>query len=626
MRNFEQKKRELLDRVDILDVVSEHVTLKRSGRRWVGLCPFHGEKTPSFTVNPEQGFFKCFGCGKGGDVFSFVQLRENVPFIEAMRILADRVGVELGDATGGTPAGLGRPDLARVNDWAARFFRSRLLDESGGRSTRAYARSRGISEATEERFGLGLASEGTLTLRDAARRSGIDTALLLAADLVRQGDNGRSYDTFRNRLMFPIRDATKRVIGFGGRTLVEDRAKYLNTSQNVLFDKGRSVYGIDLAREAVGTSRRIVLVEGYTDCLAAHQAGVPETVATLGTALTKAQVDLLRRYCDRVTLLLDSDHAGEDAAKRAFCVAYPRHVKIWVACVSEGKDPSEYLRHADPNEFSDLLNRSVEGLEFIWLETLERYEGGESDARRRDAMLDYLRFVAEAADTGAVDAIQRDLLVNQVAHYLRIDRSEVSQLMIGLRPKRAKRSASVSFGANQERRSAPRGAEQAAWAHLLEVLLNQPDLWAGAAPMPDIRRIADERDRRIAGAVAELAERPGGFRLTDVLACFQELEDVSRVMELAELGVRRGNYEETFSLALERIRNALQYEEVERSRVGYFSSGQVPGEPMERSQDRIACFQDGLREHRSYVPRRLIRRATVGVDETTDAAGTMERP
>lgn len=624
MRDFEQKKRELLDRVDILDVVAEHVTLKRSGRRWVGLCPFHAEKTPSFTVSPEQGFFKCFGCGQGGDVFSFIQLRENVPFIEAMRALADRVGVELGDATEGKSAGPGRADLARVNDWALRFFRSRLLDESAGQSARAYIRSRDISEATEERFGLGLASEGTPTLQDAARRAGIDTALMLAADLVRQGDNGRFYDTFRNRLMFPIRDATKRVIGFGGRTLADDRAKYLNTSQNALFDKGRSVYGIDLAREAIAQSRRVVLVEGYTDCLAAHQAGVPETVATLGTALTEAQVDLLRRYCDTIILLFDSDQAGEAAAKRAIRVVLPRCVTVLLARIVEGKDPSEFLRHAAASEFSDLLNRSVDGLEFIWLQTLERYTGGDSDARRRDAILDYLRFVAEAADTRAVDVIQRGLLVNQVAHYLRIDRSEVSQLMIDLRPRRAKRSASVSFGSNQDRRPAPLGAEQAAWTRLLEVLLNQPDLWAAAAPVPDIHRITDERNRRIAGVVAKLAEQPGGFRLVDVLARFHETEDVSRVMELAQRGARRGNHEETLRQALERIRNALQDEEVEQSRLGYFS-GQAPGGPLEPSQDRIAGFHDRLREHRRYVPRRLIRRAAVCVDETTDAAGEMEQ-
>ncbi len=625
MRDFEQKKRELLDRVDILDVVAEHVSLKRSGRRWVGLCPFHAEKTPSFTVSPEQGFFKCFGCGQGGDVFSFIQLRENVPFIEAMRVLADRAGVELGETTGGKAGGPGRTDLARVNDWASRFFRSRLLDESAGQSARAYIRGRDISEAIEERFSLGLASEGAPTLRDAARRAGIDTALLLAADLIRQGDNAGFYDTFRNRLMFPIRDATKRVIGFGGRTLGEDRAKYLNTAQNALFDKGRCVYGIDLAREALGPGRRIVVVEGYTDCLAAHQAGVPETVATLGTALTGAQADMLRRYCDRITLLLDSDDAGEDAARRAFCLAFPRHVRIWVAFVSEGKDPSDFLRHADANEFSDLLNRSIDGLEFIWLKTLERYTGGDSDARRRDAMLDYLRFVAEAADTRAVDVIQRGLLVNQVAHRLQIDPREVSQLMIGLRPKRAKRSASVSLGGNQDRRPAPVGAEQAAWTRLLEVLLNQPDLWAAADPVPDLDRIADERDRRIAVAVAELGERPGGFRLTDVLACFHEAEDVSRVTELARQGARRGNYEGTFGLALERIRNALQDEEVEQSRLGYFS-GQAPGGPLEHSQERIAGFQDRLREHRRYVPRRLIRRAAACANKTTDAAGKMEQP
>ena len=234
MHSFESKKREILDRVDIVDVVSEHVSLKRRGRSWVGLCPFHNEKTPSFTVSSERGTFKCFGCGKGGDVFSFVQTRENVAFMDAFRILADRAGVELIQASGTAASGPSRSDLASVNAWGTKFFRARLRHETIGASARHYLDGRGISAESAERFCIGLAANGLPDLRSAAEQAGIDVKMLIAADLIRKSEDGRTYETFRDRLIFPIRDATKRVVGFGGRTLVDDRAKYLNTRQTSL--------------------------------------------------------------------------------------------------------------------------------------------------------------------------------------------------------------------------------------------------------------------------------------------------------------------------------------------------------------------------------------------------------
>ncbi|UCC30482.1 MAG: DNA primase [Phycisphaerales bacterium] len=629
MRDFELKKRQILDRVDILDVVSEQVTLKRSGRRWVGLCPFHTEKTPSFTVQPDRGSFKCFGCGKGGDVFSFVQFRENVSFMEAMRILAERAGVHLSDAPLGESAGPGRADLARINTWATRFFRAQLLDPSVGRSTREYLRIRQVSDKTADQFDLGLATEGTSGLREAAARAGIETSLLLAADLLRRSDDERLYDTFRNRLMFPIRDTSNRVVGFGGRTLGDDRAKYLNTRQNVLFDKGRNLYGVDLARNAITQRRRVVVVEGYTDCLAAHQAGFAETVATLGTALTEPQVDLLRRYCDEIILLFDSDRAGEAAADRAIHVALPRCIAVRLARVPDGKDPSEFLSRTSAEAFSDLLNRSVDALEFKWRQTEQRFRGDASDASRREAILDFLRVVAEAADTRAVDAIQRGLLVNQVAHLLRMDRSEVDRLMIGLRARRTQGAAPPGGGAGQAPRPVPPDAEQAAWTRVLEVLLDEPGVLEAPECFPDISRITDDRDRRIAAVVRELLDNPDGFRIADVLARFQDPADVARVMELAERGEKRGNHEDTMRTALEQIRRSLRDDEVEQSKRRYFAA-QTAGEATEIARDQFASFGEEVRKHRNYlhIPRRLSRppAAGAGTTDNTNEATSVEQP
>lgn len=629
MHDFEIKKRQILDRVDVLDVVSEQVTLKRRGRRWVGLCPFHTEKTPSFTVSPEMGLFKCFGCGKGGDVFSFVQLRENIPFIEAMRILADRAGVDLGNVSTRSGDGPGRTEIAKVNTWAAGFFCANLKHDCVGRQTREYLGSRQVSDAMVERFGIGLATDGTPGLRDAAGRAGFGQALLLAADLVRQDEHNRLYDTFRNRLIFPIRDVTRRVVGFGGRTLADDRAKYLNTRQNALFDKGRGLYGIELARDAISARRRAIVVEGYTDCIAAHQAGFTETVATLGTALTEAQIDLLRRYCDEVILLFDSDEAGEAAADRAIRVALPRCVAVRLAHLADGKDPSEFLAHAGSEQFSDVLNSAVDALEFKWCQTRDRFDGNVSDAKRREAILDFLRIVADAFGTGAVDEIQRGLLANQVAHVLHIDSGEVHRLLARMQPRRSRRVGDQVREPDQPGKAPRLSQEQAAWITVLEVVLNEPSALQTVGPLPDPESIADESDRRIAGMVVDLARELAEFRLTDVLACCREPADAQRVAELAERGRLRGNYEETLKGAVTRIRGTIADRKVECSKeklFGVLAKGGAVGE----ANEHLADVQRGLNEgQRRFHGRRFSRNKLNGADaareEKTHAAGA-EQP
>ena len=625
MQGFEQKKREILTRISILDVIAEHVTLKRSGQRWVGLCPFHTEKTPSFTVRPEHGTFKCFGCGKGGDLFSFVQYRENVPFMEAMQILGDRAGVDLSRGDGGESRGPSRAGLARANAWASGFFRSQLLDDRLGHSARAYVRSRGISDETAERFGLGLATGGDRRLTEAASQAGLGLPLLVEADLVRRGDRGGEYETFRERLIFPIRDATGRVVGFGGRTLADDRAKYLNTRQTVLFDKGRGLYGIDLARDAITRCGRANVVEGYTDCLAAHQAGFLETVATLGTALTEAQVDLLRRYADQIVLLFDSDKAGEAAADRAIHVALPRCVTVRLARIPDAKDPSEFLAQASSEAFSDLLNGAVDALEFKWSKTRERFQQDAPGTARREAILDFLRVVAGAVETAAIDAIQRGLLVNQVAHLLQMERSDVDRLLRRLRSKPAQPRASSGEPTAETHKAVPRDGEQAAWGQVLEVLLNDPAVLDPAEGVPDVDRIADERDRRIASVVLErmgVLDRkepltpvgePGSFSLCDVLACFREPSDVDRIRELAQRGAERGNYRATLRVALQRIRQAPGHDQTERDRRAYLDTSVQEGN-TENTTDSVTNLDAALRAHRGFTPRRRIRQ-TIGPRE-----------
>lgn len=612
--DFEAKKRQILDRVDILALVGEQVALKRSGKRWVGLCPFHTEKSPSFSVAPDLGIFKCFGCGKGGDIFSFVQLRENVSFMESMRLLADRAGVSLEEpkakSSHSPSADVSRHDIGKVCAWAQTFFRTNLQGDVG-REARQYLLSRGFQEDIVERFTLGLATDQCLSIQAGANRAGFSPVLLEAADLLRRNETGQIYETFRNRLMFPIRDAGNRVIGFGGRTLVEDKAKYLNTRQNALFDKGKSLFGIDLARQSIVDRGRAVVVEGYTDCMACHQAGFTETVASLGTALTEAHVDLIRRYAGEMILVFDSDQAGVDAADRALRVALPRSITVRLARVPEGKDPGEFLTGPESTQrFIELLKGAVDALEFTWRQTWARYHAPTSNARRQEAVLDFVRMVCDAANADALDAIRKGLLVNQLAHLLRLDRAEVAVLMASQVAKTKSHAKSLS-----QPEPVPVSAEQGAWVRLLEILLNEPGLLGTLENWPDPRGIADLRDRRIASWVFDCARSFGEFSLRDVLAQAQDGEDAARVAELAVRGQQLGNFQASFQASIERLEQREAEGKLEQARSALLQAPQPEG-------DELEIYAEGVSRHRHFGPRRLVRLAVQLTDHET--ATTME--
>jgi DNA primase len=595
LSDFERKKAQILDRVGILDVVSEHVSLRRVGARWVGLCPFHNEKTPSFTVNPDLAIFKCFGCGRGGDVFTFLQLRENLSFMDALRMLADRVGVELTPTRSDRSAGPDRLELAKVNAWAASFFRLTLLHQRQGAAARQYVRRRGITDESSERFQIGLALGDAQSIRRAGLKAGFSESLLLAADLVRRSDDGRIYDTFRDRLIFPIRDVTNRVIGFGGRTLVDERAKYLNTRQTALFDKGRNLYGLDLARRRITELNRSVLVEGYTDCIAAHQAGFCETVATLGTALTDRQVELLRRYGDEVIVLFDSDEAGNEAASRAIALALPRHMSIRLARIAEGKDPSEFLEQHPASAFSDLLNGAVDALEFKWQALQRQYAAGPSERKQREAITDFIRLVAQACGSGSVDVIQRGLISNRLGRLLQVDSREVDELIIRFQRQRSPGPSQSSSPTPQPEELIPADAEQLAFRHLLEVLFNEPGLLKEVPPDLALDRIADARDRRIAGHMFRLGHEWGDFKLADVVACCTEDGDAERVAALADRGAKLSNYRAKLELALSRIKSFEEVREVERAKESLDEAGS------------LRSVNDYFRKRSHFAPARFTR-------------------
>jgi DNA primase len=361
------------DAVDMVHIVSEKTDLRRVGTRWTGLCPFHDERTPSFSVNAEEKLYYCFGCGEGGDAFKFVQQTDGLEFQEAVELLAERSGVQVQREEDDPRAEQRRRRRERLHallDRAAGFYATYLRDSGEAAAARDYLSSRGLSDDVLTQFRVGYSPSAWDRMLLGARQSGFSEEELVAAGLAQRGKGGGLYDRFRGRIMFPLADARGRVLGFGARQMGEDRGpKYLNTSENDLYHKGRQLFGIDVARKEAMRSGRFVVVEGYTDVLALHQAGIRETVAIMGTAMTQEQLAELAKVGDSnrrgtVFLALDADRAGRDAMLRAARLAEDRGVDLRVVDMPEGTDPADLLGQEGADAFKERMERAGPMIEF----------------------------------------------------------------------------------------------------------------------------------------------------------------------------------------------------------------------------------------------------------------------
>lgn len=354
------------DAADIVQVISDYVPLKRAGSRLKGLCPFHQEKTPSFSVDPQNQLFYCFGCQTGGDLFKFMMLYEKVAFPEAVEMLAQRFGVPLPKPTpGAAKADNERDRLRAMNVVAAEYFRGMLADDAG-RRCRDYLERRGIADGVAKRLQLGFAPEAWEGLRQhlSAKRFGTDEMLKGGLVLERQKGQG-CYDRFRDRLIFPIRDVRGRTVAFGGRAVGDAEPKYINSPETPTYTKGDQLYGLDLAGDAIRREGFAVVVEGYLDLAALLKAGIDQVVASLGTAFTPAQARLLARYTDRVLVSYDGDAAGAKATARSLDLLLERGFEVRVVELPAGKDPDDFVREEGPQAYEQLLRQAPEYLEFL---------------------------------------------------------------------------------------------------------------------------------------------------------------------------------------------------------------------------------------------------------------------
>ncbi|MBD3422336.1 MAG: DNA primase [Chitinivibrionales bacterium] len=414
----ETTKEEVRSRIDIASVVGRYVKLRSAGRNMAGLCPFHKDTDPSFTVNPERGFFHCFGCGKGGDVFTFVQDIEGMTFPEALQVLADEAGVALKkpehhavQAPAGTPD---RRQMLRIHEIAAAFYYRQIKQHPRAVD---YFKARGLKPQTVREFNLGFAPQGWAHLVSFARSHGIGERALIHCGLaVTKSESSSAYDRFRNRIMFPLTDLTGKTIAFAGRSLdSETMPKYLNSPETPLYRKSKTLYGLHKARDVVKELDTVYIVEGYMDYLALYEAGIFNCAATSGTALTQEHAHILRRFTSNITLVFDGDNAGRSAAEKAFFVLAPMSLDISVLLLPQGEDPDTYVRAHGAEEMRAEVARAQNGADFVIEKAMHDLQG--TTPRGQAAVIAHLRPVME----GFRDQLFRQAFIKKLAEHLTVD-------------------------------------------------------------------------------------------------------------------------------------------------------------------------------------------------------------
>lgn len=419
---------ELKYRSDIEQVISSYVSLKRTGRNLKGLCPFHSEKTPSFTVYPENQSFYCFGCGAGGDVVTFIRKIENLEYVEALRFLAQRAGMTLPEEARDDGTALLRTKILEINRESARFFFDQLAHGPDKRAL-AYLRGRGLSDKTIKRFGLGYAPDTFDSLKNHLMAKGYSFEEMAAAAVVGKGRNGGYYDMFRGRVMFPIIDLRGSVIGFGGRILEGDGPKYLNSPDTLVFKKTRNLFAMNIAKAT--KAEALILAEGYMDVISIHQAGFDNAVASLGTSLTADQARLISQYVNQVIVAYDADGAGQKATRRAISLFEETGVKIRVLSIPDAKDPDEYIKKFGPARFKLLLEGSAGAVDFEIAKLKQKFDLDTADGK--------VAFLKEFCSlmAGINSPVERDVYIIRTAQELSVSKEAVSDQVAALRKRRA---------------------------------------------------------------------------------------------------------------------------------------------------------------------------------------------
>ena len=559
-------------RVDIAQVIGQHVPLKRAGRHFKALCPFHKERTPSFHINTDKQIFHCFGCGVGGNVFTFLMQQDRLTFPEAVRQLAQQVGLTVPEQAGAASSGKTQP-LVELMEKACAYYERMLAHPTHGRAAREYLRSRGVSERTRQAFRLGYAPGGGTHLLQAAKHAKIALEALEHAGLTLRSSRGL-VDRFRERVAFPIIDARGRVVGFGGRSLQGQEPKYLNSPETPLYTKGRQLYGLWQAKDAMVKRKFAVVVEGYFDCVLLWQAGITHVVSPSGTAFTPEQAKLLARYTDQVILAFDADAAGETAALRGMDVLVEAGFQVSVAQLPAGVDPDEFVRAYGVKAFEGLVDKALNVVEFLLACAARHHSLSDPDQKVRAAQ------GALATVARAPDAMRRREYVRLLAGHLHLDERAVLEELEKAHT-RLQRQAPHTL--RQEQESAARvGLHRPAEADAVErlfgaLLLDDPSRFERIAREWELlEQLKDSRRRGLLTALNELRAVSPQLGPAQLISRLQEGlpaapdgsaqagERARLVAELVHVAHREPAKDEAFRKCLERLRHRARAHQQEQ--------------------------------------------------------------
>lgn len=585
---------------DIVEVISEYLSLDKRGKEYVGLCPFHSDHRPSMYVSPAKQIFKCFACGAGGDVLKFVQMKEGLSFTQSVERLAQRAGIALPafkPRADGTPkSSLDPAVLAKINVWAMRHWTANLWDTAKGDAARQYIEKRKISHETARNWGLGLALDSWDDLLRKAAQDKITEKTLVEAGLAvrRDGENG-CYDKFRNRLMFPIADATGRVVGFGGRTLGQDPAKYMNSPATALFDKSQLLYGLRQGRDAIVKSKCAVVVEGYTDVIMSHQHGIENVVAALGTSLTAEHAKVLRRYAERIVLVFDSDVAGRAAANRAMEVCLTGKVDIRLAFVPAGKDPCDFVSEAGPQAFKAVIDAAQDVLTFKWQQLADELNSQNTLAGRTETVQQFLKMVALAVQAGHVDSLSLAMLIGRLSTLLQTPKARIDeelQKLLAKKPATAPREKEDAIADTQTPQILITAADKARY-EILEVLLHTPSLYAAVAE----RIRADDFAvgtplREIADALLGLLTVGQEPSLAQVYGRIESPRAAALLTEMADAGVQKGDAKKRLDDSLTALQQHRHKQDLEAFKERLADD---PTDTLRQIQERLKQQKSNLR-------------------------------
>ena len=508
-----EKISEIQGTLNISDVVSDYVPLKQTGKNLIGLCPFHHEKTPSFTVNVEKQIYKCFGCGEGGTIFNFLMKQESITFPEAVKVLADKANIRINGFN--TREGhKGTSVLYEANEQATSFFSEMLLKTKEGKGSRDYLSSRLINDDSIRKFRLGYSPNRWNSMVNKSKDWNISTQVLENAGLILKRQSSGFYDRFRNRLMFPIFDFQNRPVGFGARVLDNSLPKYLNSPETPIFNKSKAFYGINLAKNSIIKNRKILLMEGYTDVIMAHQCGIDWSIAILGTALTREHVRLLRRYCDKAILVFDADTAGQKSSERNLDIFIEEDFDVSVVLLPENYDPYDFLVKKGAKEFLGQVEKAYDFFSFK-IKLSESKWDMSSVSGKASAIDDILSTAVKIPNI-----LKRELTIKRIAEEMSIEENDLRKHLKKDQPGRNQLYNKKSDTLNKPKTNAVQTIERT----LLGIMISRNDLIKKVESDIGVDNFSNEELRSIAERISEIYSQKGQVKLSDIFPMLDATE------------------------------------------------------------------------------------------------------